>query len=312
MRVIASAGLSLLLVIISGCGSLPDGKPFADATGTWSASVRTAGQTISDSLKDAGNVDLQDKDKYELQVKAFEKAWAVRVNAAQAVVTYSYAIVDLIAASKEAGETVKKVSDALTNLAGSLNIPLANAPVGVAGDLARFVLDRIAIVRASKELEEAMSAAQPVVNRIADQLILEADAQLKPTLKDVYDNVISGIKSQYEDDDNFAKAFSRKRAGMRAEALKDVSKVSQLQELDKVQAAVTLRLKERDHKIDQAADAYKSRLQLINALSTATRAWAAAHRDLASAVREKRKVNVAELQETISELKDLIKKVRAI
>ena len=50
----------------------------------------------------------------------------------------------------------------------------------------------------------------------------------------------------------------------------------------------------------------------MNALTTATRSWAAAHRDLASAVREKRSVNATELQHTVVELKDLTKKVTAL
>ena len=75
---------------------------------------------------------------------------------------------------------------------------------------------------------------------------------------------------------------------------------------------VSAKLKERDQKLEQAAAAYRARLQLINALSTSTAAWATAHRDLASAIREKRRVNAVELQETVSDLRELVKKVRAL
>lgn len=307
-----SATAFLLAILVAGCGTLPDGKPFADATGTWAASVKTSGQALSDSLLDAGSVEPKDTKLYEENISKFEKAWSVRVNAAQGVVTYSYAIVDLIAASKESGETVKKASDALSGLAAAVNIPLTAPAVGVAGDLARFVLDRIAIVRASKQLEEAVAQAQPAVDRIAQQLVIEADKNLKPILKDAYDNMVSGIKSQYEQDDNFAASFTNKQLALRSAALQDPTKVAQLQEYEKVQVNVLARLKERNQKIDQAAAAYKSRLQLINALSTATIAWSTAHHDLASAIKEKRKVNTAELQETITDLRELIKKVRAL
>ena len=60
----------LLAILVAGCGTLPDGKPFADATGTWSASVKTSGQALSDSLRDAGSVEPKDKDSYEKNVKA--------------------------------------------------------------------------------------------------------------------------------------------------------------------------------------------------------------------------------------------------
>lgn len=302
----------LLALLLASCGTLPDGKPFADATGVWSASVKTSGQALSDSLRDAGSVEPKDKDLYKKNVKTFEEAWSVRVKAAQGVVAYSNSIVDLIAASKESGETVKKAGDALEGLAAAVNIPLAAPVAGVAGDLARFLLDRIAVVRASKKLEEAVAQAQPAIDRIAEQLVIEADAQLKPTLKEAYDNMVSGIKTQYEVDDNFAASFRDNQTALRQATLKDLTKVAQLHELDKVQVTVSASLKERDQKIDQAAAAYKARLQLVNALSTATVAWAGAHRDLTSAIKEKRKVNAAELQETISDIKELIKKVRAL
>lgn len=307
-----SVTVFLLTILVAGCGTLPDGKPFADATGTWAASVKTSGRALSDSLRDAGSVELKDKKLYEENVKAFEKAWSVRVNAAQGVVAYSYAIVDLIAASKESSETIKKAGDALSGLAAAVNIPLAAPVVGVAGDLARFVLDRIAIVRASKRLEEALAQAQPAVDRITEHLVIEADEQLKPTLKNAYDNMISSIKSQYDADNDFAEQFSKKQTELRTAMLSDPTKIAQLQEFDKVQMTVSARLKERDQKIDQASAAYKARLQMVNALSTATVAWASAHHDLASAIKEKRKVNTAELQETITDLRELIKKVRAL
>lgn len=307
-----SVTVILLAILATGCGTLPDGKPFADATGTWAASVKTSGQALSDSLSDAGSVTPSDKGTYEKCINDFEGAWFARVTAAQGVVAYSYAIVDLIAASKESTETVNKVGDALSGLATAVNIPLTAPVVGMAGDLARFVIDRIAIVRASKQLEEAVAQAQPAIDRITEQLVIEADRQLKPILKAAYDNMISGIKSQYEEDDNFAAAFSKKQVKLRVAALSDPAKVAQLHEYDKVQMTVSARLKERDQKIDQSAAAYRSRLQLVNALSTATTAWAAAHRDLTGSIKEKRKVNTAELQETIIDLKELIKKVRAL
>jgi hypothetical protein len=191
-------------------------------------------------------------------------------------------------------------------------IPLASPALGVAGDIARFLFDRIAIVRASRSLEDAVAQAQPAVDRIAEHLASETERQLKPLLKRTYDNVVSGIRSNYEEDDNFAASFRSRQTALRAELLKDSAKVTQLQEFDRIQANVATSLRERDQKIDQATLAYRARLQLINALSNATVAWAAAHRDLSAAIREKRTVSAAELQETVIELKELIRKVRAL
>ena len=78
---------------------------------------------------------------------------------------------------------------------------------------------------------------------------------------------------------------------------------------DQALASLRTRLAERDRLLAEASMAYKARLQLLNALSAATLTWAQAHRDLAVAVKQKRKVTVAELQATITELKSHAKKV---
>jgi len=39
---------------VSGCGALPDAKPFAEASHTLATSVASAGQAVVDSLGEAG------------------------------------------------------------------------------------------------------------------------------------------------------------------------------------------------------------------------------------------------------------------
>jgi hypothetical protein len=303
---------AIVCLLLAACGSLPDARPFADATGTWSASVKASGQALADSLRDAGSVEPADKNAYEQDIKKFEEAWSARIKAAQGAVAYSSSIADVVAAAGETGQTVNKVADSLGALAGASGITLAGPTVSVVSDVAKFVGAQVAIVRVSRKLEDAVAQAQPAVDSIAEHLVSESDRQLKPTLERAHKNIASGIKQQYDADSNFAAAVAKRLEQARTDALKDPAKAASLQELDRMLAAVGGRLKERDQRLDQAAASYKARLQLINALSTTTLAWAAAHRDLAGAIRDKRKVNAAELQETIGDLRDLIKKVRAL
>lgn len=307
----------LLATLFSGCGTLPDAKPFADATSALSASVKVSGQAVSDSLRDAGGVmQSSESKKYETHADNLQNAWADRVRAIQGAANYADSIADLIAAGKEGGETAKKVGDSLSVLAAAANISIAAPVAGVVGDIGRFLADRISIVKASQTLEDTVTQAQPAVDRIAEQLAKDTTNNLKPILEEAYKNTISGIKSDYDNDDNFAKQLNEKRKKFRQAILQDPlvdqKKTSDLLELDHMQESVTQRIKERDRKIEQASSAYKARLQLVSALSTAITTWATAHRDLSNAIREKRKVTVTELQETVSDLKELIKKVRAL
>ncbi len=77
----ALATIFLLVILVVSCGTLPDAKPFSDATGMWAASVKTSGQAVADSLRDAGSVTPPDKGSYEKNIKMFEMAWSARVKA---------------------------------------------------------------------------------------------------------------------------------------------------------------------------------------------------------------------------------------
>lgn len=301
--------LVLLALTVTGCGTLPDAKPFADASRTLATSVASAGQAVADSLGDAGALSESDDSAYKDRADRFRAAWVERVVATRAVAAYSESISDLISAGLEGGETVKKVGDALSGLAGALNIPLASPAVGVLGDVARFLADRIAMVRSSDRLETALTQAQPAVDRLAERIATETDLPLRSVLDSAYKNQRSQISGKYDAEQDQLKQFEKRRLELASKALADTVVLPVLLQQDQALASIRTRLVERDSRLAEAATAYKARLQLLNALSAATLTWAQSHRDLALAVKQKRKVTVAELQITITELKSLVKKV---
>lgn len=299
----------LLAFAVTGCGTLPDAKPFADASQTFAASVSSAGQAVADSLGEAGALSESDDAAYKARADRFRAAWADRVTATRAVAAYAESISDLVAAGQSGGETVKKVGDSLSGLAGVLGVPLASPAAGVLGDVARFLVDRIALVRASDSLAGALAQAQPAVDRLAERIASESDQQLRTVLDSTYKNQRSLIRGQYDSEQDQLKLLEARRLQLISPALKDTAALPALLQQDQALAAVRARLAERDRRLAEAATAHKARLQLLNALSAATVSWAHAHRDLATAVREKRKVTVAELQTTVADLKALAKKV---
>lgn len=304
-----SALLASACLVLIGCGTLPDAAPFADASRSLATATRASGHALTDSMSEAGALVAADKATYEQLSKDFAAAWGVRVAAVQVVVGYSEAIADLVAAGRQGGEAAGKVADSLKTLVESVGIPLAGPAFGVASDLARFLADRVAIVRASARLEAAVAQAQPAVDRVAEHIVSESERQLKPILINVSKNIISSIRGLYGGDDDFAVALAKKMTQPRQAALGDPLTLPQLREFDRTQAEVAARLQERDRRLEQAANLFKTRMALLNALSSATLSWAQAHRDLAAAILAKRRVSVAELQSSIVELKRLTQKV---
>ncbi len=304
--------LALVLMLLGGCGSLPDAKPFAEATGVLSASAKVSGQALKDSIQEAAAVQPQDQKAYADLAERFGKAWKAREVALRGATDYANAMVDVVAASEKSSETVSKVADSLAELSKTFGVPLAAPVVSTVGDVGTFVWTRVRIVRASKSLEQALEGAQPAIDRLATRLIQDSRRDLNPVLGDLRDSVRAGIGKPYDADQNLQQEFEHAQEKLRRQALKDGRYLSALQKLDAVKQPLDMRLAERDLKLEQAAAAYRARLQLVNAMEVAVQSWADAHRDLARAVKEKRKVSVSELVETAAELRELTKKVRAL
>lgn len=312
-RIPKSLAALALAAVLAGCGTLPDGRPFADASSALSTSVRTSGQAVSDSLRDAGSLMRPSEAReYEALAKNLDSAWAERIKATQGAVAYSQAIADLIAAGHNGAQTARQVGDRLETLAAVAGIPVAAPVFGVASNIAGFLFERIALVRASQKLEDAVLLAQPAVDQIAAHLAFETTSKLKPILAAGYKNSVSAIKDSYSVEDGFAQSLDAKRVNALQTLLDHPERESELVTLERLRAHVSPQLQERDQKIEQASKAYRTRLALVNSLASAVPVWAAAHRDLAQAIQEKRKVSVTELQDTLGELKELIKQVRAL
>lgn len=300
------------VLTLGGCGSLPDAKPFAEATGVLSASAKASGQAMKDSIQEAAAVQQEDQKAYVALADRFGKAWQPRELALRGATDYADAMVGVVAASEKSAETASKVADSLTGLSTAFGVPLAAPAVATATEIGAFVWKRVSIVRASNSLEQALEEAQPAVDRLAAQLIEDSRRDLNPILIDLRDSVRAGISKPYDTDQNLLQEFEYVQENLRRRALKDDRYIGALQKFDIVKQPLDMRLSERDRKLEQAAVAYRARVQLVNAMALAVQSWADAHRDLARAVKEKRKVSVSELIETAAELRELTKKVRAL
>lgn len=304
--------LSLTLILLAACGSLPDAKTFEDATILLSSAVRTSGQAFTDSLDEAAANAPTNAQQYEELKKEFNKAWSVRIEAANAAVDYSASVAELISSARNSGESVKRLSDSLQALATASGIPLAPAAVSTGTDIAKLLVAQIANVRASQKLEDALVAAQPAVQSIASQITSDLNTQLIPLMESVYKNNVSAIKTKYTDEENFAKAFKARLNDFRTKVSRNQADASKLVELNQIQGNVDASLKERDRELEQLSLTYTTRLRLLRSLSSATVSWADAHRDLARAIQDRRKVDVTQLQEAIATVRAITEKLEAL
>ncbi len=181
-RHVAMICLTVAAIQLGGCGSIPDLKGFADATGDMRAGITTVGnefaQSIPSDLNTCGDTSCRAK---------FEDVWKSRIEAMGAIADYSDSLAQIAAAGKDGAATAEKVLGSANGLLGALSVSTIPAAVATAATKA---LAELANYRALKSMGEAIEAAQKPIEGVVN--VLEQDlAVLDRTLSDISIGVIA-------------------------------------------------------------------------------------------------------------------------
>lgn len=294
------------LLVLSGCASVPEVGPFAQATAEVRSAVVTAGATAEAELRR-----MEGGEQYADRLQA---QWKTRVKAVGALVDYTDSLQSIVEAGQQGGDTADALADSVTRLAGAAGIALpAAGTVDVATDTARFVYQHIARMRAAKSLEASLEASQPAVEQIAQTIALDlrdaagifqaANQDLKRQLNFAHNEGLGFRESLIEE---------RKRIyGAGAENLTQANK-QRLLEIDELLVSTNdwyQPLQQRRNEIDDRLAASQA---LFNAATETVSQWGLAHAGLVAAVQERRPVNARSLAQAAADLRTLITRVREL
>lgn len=315
IRAVRAVLLPVLLAFVAGCASLPDMTPYRDATLKLRSAVLAGGHAVQAGLESAAaDYPAQDPTAKDIREKAarFSTAWQARIEGADALVAYTEAVADIARAGAEGPATARSLADSLTRLATGVGIALPPAgTVATVTDVAAFVYGHIAAARAAQTLDQALQAAQPAVDRVASVLSQDLQDSVE-ILRAAHDLQLSAIADKYREERGYLTALNRERKALYAKGVltpEDEQRLRQIGELFETTRA----WREPMEQALATADAnLKARVQLIQATQAAVAEWAAAHRGIATAVREKRTVNVEALVQATLEAQELVRRLRAL
>lgn len=147
------------LTLLGGCGTLPDLKALADATGDMRSGVLAVANEYAASIPE----DLNKCGSGENCKRKFESAWISRSAAVAAIADYSDALAQVAAAGRDGTDKADQVLNSANNLLGALSIAPLSAPViGVA----KIGLTELAKYRALRSMSEAIESAHPPVSEV--------------------------------------------------------------------------------------------------------------------------------------------------
>ena len=304
---IASSFLLLLIAVSSvGCASLPELGPFVDATLELRSAVAAVGSTVEAELQR-----MQGGQKY---ADRLAKEWAVRIQAVDALVAYAESLRAIVKAGQEGGQAARSLASSVTALAKAAQVAMpAAGAVSVATDTASFIYGQIALVRASKSLEEALMNAQPAVQRITSIIALELK-KLDDILQLANADIDSARQVAHQVELGFRKALFKEQKKLYSNdpsALMPKEK-ARLLEINELLESTKIWYEPLQTKKEQVEKRLHAGRNLIAAAGQTTGQWAVAHEQLVLAIRDKRSINTKALVQATLEVRDLIKRIREL
>ena len=330
-RAVRFVGL-LLSLALTACGTLPDVKPFADATATIHSGMRSVGDAAVERVeeniayysiragqtKDATAKALfeDSKNKQAAELKKLKPNFEVIVKAGGAFVDYADSLQGIVAAANSSMDSARNFTAAVNRLGTALTgDPLITK---VMGEVAARLFKELATFQASRSLEAAMEQAAPTINEVAGELkkvvntsrgVFSETARLQG-----YDEVNNELKRKY----GFDRSFRRQIVAERERAFAKISgdcatscatpkEIENLKSLDQLYDR-TQAFAAEDAAGMQKVDEYFARQRaLLARVEVALDAWRDAHSNLLTAVKEKRQFNARQLVEVAQDIKDIIR-----
>lgn len=343
-----AAGLALLL--LNGCGSLPDLRPFADSTSELQVATVSIGDAISESVSES--LLCTDKGKPPQQIPCrdyFQTNWQARIQVLDAVAKYSDSLAQVAQAGESGAASAEKVGNALDSLLLVLKL---NPLTEIVKNVAIKTYAEVARVRAMRTMSEAVEKANGPLAEIVKALkadtasmrdIMLATSEAAETAVVANDDQIgSARKFAFAERNRLLKSISEnhRMIGAASKALADIRSqreigknppcntengcVQKVRELDQSIADDRQRLVGVEGDVERIEKAYapiqvqrdaiaKGReraLLLIATIDSGFTQWMTIHQALGEDLRRKMQPNIRQLVSIAQNIHQLVEEMR--
>lgn len=161
----------------AGCTTLPDVKPFAESTAALSAAAGTHYRDVSSEVASLKATQLPQEtseafSKRKSELEETQKVFAATQESLDALfaamTAYSEKVVSLVAAGKTGPDAAQSLLDSVNGFAALGGLPAVTVAAPVTAAFKK-IADAFTQRQAAKSLKEAVAAAQPGVDIVAEQ-----------------------------------------------------------------------------------------------------------------------------------------------
>lgn len=319
--------LVLLTNLLGGCTALPDTRGFTVATIQLKEAMGTTGEVVKMEVASASIAGAVPRD--DASIKKLDAAWSATMKSLDAMVAYAQSIEQIVDSGNRGAESARKVADSVKRLLDTVKIDAATgasaAVAGVATDTVAFVYGEYAKHVAAQSLEEALVKFGPSMAQISALIEAQvADARRLFVLEIRTQVLHLSVGNLYGDwiarNDELVKL--QKRATLQLLALisegpagqpaKINELKAQLAQLDVVHQHLAPHIAEYNEKLKAIRQREKAGLSIIGAAENALATWGATQLQLATAVKERKPVNVDSLIAAVAEVRALTQRWREL
>ena len=313
----ALACLLLLGLGLAGCRSVPDLRPFAEAT----ASIDLAANGVHDLVVSdldslaASASDSEERKALRKAREAFSTEWGVRLQATEALVGYAGSLASIAEAGEGGAQGARALAGSVNRLLSSIPGVTTQIPAAVT-DLASWIKGEVDRVRAAETLADAVARAHPVVRDIGAILAKDFGTVDSKIGGNVF-AALAVIDREYGDLPRYREALERRRGAIASSIAKAVDEGApipgeQVAEMDTVTSLLD--------QADSWYGPYRERLELASSrgetgklaarkAKEAIERWVRLHGEVVDALQERRAPSASVLSNKAMELRALVERL---
>lgn len=286
--------------LIAACSAAPDASRFAAAGTQLHSAVVTTGEMVAGELNRA---------KLLREADALSTLWTVPDACTVAMMRYGDALADIVMASRGSGEAAQAVANAGASFATSVGAVLP--PALAASESAKLIgtlVQQAANEHAARSLEDALAGMQPTVDAVAVLLGKQLDDAGK-ILLDASGHIDLDMTKRYQFELGYSKTLKADRQALyyKPRTAETTRKLDDIVHREQVIAPTLQQYAQEQSALEQRT---KLQQELLDAAGRAVMEWAAAHRQLLTAVQNRAPIDPQGLNESIIEQRALIRKAR--
>ena len=309
-------------VLLAACGTIPDLEPYATSTAALHSAVSSSHDLLYKELSTLQGF-YPDDSEFAKFPEHFSKAWQPRIQVMEAMVTYSDSLAAIAQAAKDGQKNAASLAESLQTFVGAAGGPIGLAASPVGAKIFTALSTAVIEIQASGKLEEAVSAADPVIQEVSD-LILKDYADLETLLAQdkLESSLEAAIKRSYTREFGADLAYRKELIKLQKNALGEIhaaqakvpfnpSDLKQAEErftqLNQWLTATNQWYEKQMGDLKQMQARFASQRLLLAKTKKGIQEWGTIHRDLAANMKKgKQRPNFRLLYNTAMEIRTIL------